>query len=189
MFPFQDLEYLRHGTTEQRSAYQTLTISNMLPVLRPYRPLLVGTVPIGLQLPGSDLDIICEVYDLGPFEALLRQHFGHYPGFSLRHTQRQGHACIVAGFTTGEWPIEVFGQPVSSTQQHGYRHLLIEHRLLELGGSTFRAQVQARRTAGLKTEPAFAASLGLAGDPYAALLTLEVSSDAELRASYFHDTV
>ncbi|GGF26196.1 DUF4269 domain-containing protein [Hymenobacter cavernae] len=189
MFPFQHVEYLQHGTAVQQSAYHILLNSNLLHVLRPYQPLLVGTVPIGLQLPGSDLDIICEVHDLGAFESLLRQYFGHYPDFSLRRIQRQGHACIVAAFTTGSWPVEVFGQPVPSTQQHGYRHLLIEHRLLMLGGDAFRAQVQARRAAGLKTEPAFAISLGLVGDPYAALLALEACSDAELRARYFRNTV
>ena len=182
---FQDLAYLRRGTAVQQSAYRALTTSNLLQVLQPYQPLLVGTVPIGLQQPGSDLDIVCEVYDLDAFEALLRTHFGQHPAFTLHRIEQQGHACLVAGFMVGEWPVEIFGQPVPSAQQHGYRHLLIEHRLLTLGGDTFRAQVQAQRAAGLKTEPAFAATLGLTGDPYAALLTLEAYSDAELRARYF----
>lgn len=183
--PFQDIEYLRHGTEAQQSAYNALTTSNLVHVLRPYQPLLVGTVPIGLQQPGSDLDIVCEVHDLSAFEALVRQQFDHYPNFTLRRTERQGHASIVVGFTVGDWPVELFGQPVPSAQQHGYRHLLIEHRLLTLGGTSFRTCVQLQRAAGLKTEPAFAACLGLAGDPYAGLLVLEASSDAELRHRYF----
>ncbi|OUJ74359.1 hypothetical protein BXP70_11080 [Hymenobacter crusticola] len=176
---------MRHGTVAQQTAYYALTTSNLLPLLQAYQPLLVGTVPIDLQQPGSDLDIVCAVYDLGAFEALVQAQFGHYPDFAVRRTERQGYPSIVVGFTLGEWPIELFGQPVPSAQQHGYRHLLIEHRLLTLGGAAFRARVHAQRAAGLKTEPAFATALGLAGDPYAALLALETCSDAELQTRYF----
>jgi len=186
--PFQDIEYLRHGTEVQQSAYNALTTGNLLHILRPYQPLLVGTVPIGLQQPGSDLDIVCEVHDLGSFETLVRQQFDHHPNFTLRRTERQGHASIVVGFTVGDWPVELFGQPVPSAQQPGYRHLLVEHRLLTLGGTSFRTCVQLQRAAGFKTEPAFAACLGLADDPYAGLLALEAYSDEELQSRYFPST-
>ncbi len=49
-----------------------------------------------------------------------------------------------------------------------------------LGGDAFRTAVMERRRGGLKTEPAFAAVLGLAGDPYSALLDVEARSDADL---------
>jgi len=78
--------------------------------------------------------------------------------------------------------VEVFGQALPSERQHGYRHLCIEHRLLQAGGPTFRARVQALRAAGLKTEPAFAAALGWTGpDPYAELLAVESFSEAALQ--------
>ncbi|WP_324677557.1 DUF4269 domain-containing protein [Hymenobacter sp. GOD-10R] len=186
--PFQNLGYLQHGTAVQHAAYQLLTTTKLMQVLHHYSPLLVGTFPLGLQQPGSDLDIICEVYNLGSFEALLREQFGHYAGFELRRTERQGHLCSVATFVVEGWPVEVFGQPVPSAQQQGYRHLVVEHRLLQLGGAVFRARVQAQRATGLKTEPAFAACLGLTGDPYAELLRLESYSDAQLRAQYFVDS-
>lgn len=185
--PFHNIDYLQHGTTTQQAVYQLLTTTGLLRVLHRYSPLLVGTFPLGLQQPGSDLDIICEVYELGSFEALLREQFGHYADFKLRRTERQGHLCSVASFVVEGWPVEVFGQPVPSAQQQGYRHLVVEHRLLQLGGNGFRARVQAQRAAGLKTEPAFAACLGLAGDPYAELLRLESYSDAQLQAQYFVD--
>jgi hypothetical protein len=38
------------------------------------------------------------------------------------------------------------------------------------------------RTAGMTTEPAFDAALGLAGNPYDALVTLQMLGDDQLRA-------
>jgi hypothetical protein len=61
--------------------------------------------------------------------------------------------------------------------------MIIEGRLLCLGASvSLRERVVALRQAGLKTEPAFAKLLALAGDPYAALLELESQSAAQLTA-------
>ena len=54
--------------------------------------------------------------------------------------------------------------------------------MLSLGGEPLRAAVMARRYAGAKTEPAFAQVLGLTGDPYAMLLTLEGLDAAALNA-------
>lgn len=53
--------------------------------------------------------------------------------------------------------------------------MIIEARLLALGGAALRQQVLARKASGVKTEPA-----GIAGDPYYALLALEACGDATL---------
>lgn len=59
--------------------------------------------------------------------------------------------------------------------------MVVQARLLEIGGEALRQAVIALKRSGLKTEPAFARLLGLAGDAYQALLTLEASSDGDLR--------
>nr|WP_249665381.1 DUF4269 domain-containing protein [Mucilaginibacter sp. Bleaf8] len=59
-----------------------------------------------------------------------------------------------------------------SQQQSAYRHLLIEHYLLQLHGESLRKQVISLKNQGYKTEPAFAMALNLEGDPYLALLQL-----------------
>lgn len=78
-------------------------------------------------------------------------------------------------------PVEVFCQPVPVHRQHAFRHMVVEGRLLCLSDA-LRPRVMELRRAGLKTEPAFARALGLAGDPHAAVLALEVYSNAELEA-------
>lgn len=51
----------------------------------------------------------------------------------------------------------------------GWRHFVVEKRLLALGGQRLAASVMSLRQNGLKTEPAFATVLKLQGDPYQAL--------------------
>jgi hypothetical protein len=65
-------------------------------------------------------------------------------------------------------------------EQHGWKHFLIEQRLLSLGGNAFRGAIMNYRRNGTKTEPAFSAALGLTGDPYQALLKIGLLSDAAI---------
>ena len=67
-----------------------------------------------------------------------------------------------------------------SREERGWRHFEIERRLLALGGAPFRHAVMERRRKGAKTEPAFADSLHLNGNPYVALLKIDACDDREL---------
>ncbi|HEX7924915.1 MAG TPA: DUF4269 domain-containing protein, partial [Bradyrhizobium sp.] len=67
-------------------------------------------------------------------------------------------------------------------QQRGWIHFEVERRLLALDDGRLRRAVGKLRADGLKTEPAFAAALGISGDPYRGLLELAAETDAELRA-------
>jgi hypothetical protein len=90
--------------------------------------------------------------------------------------------AVIARFRAARLPVEVFGQPLPIDRQRGYRHLLVEARLLAGGGAALRSAVTTERRAGLKTEPAFARALGLDGDPYERLWTLSWREDDEVRA-------
>ena len=57
---------------------------------------------------------------------------------------------------------------------------MAERRLLDLGGPYFREAILTLRNRGMKTEPAFASVLGLAGDPYVAMRALFAASDDQL---------
>lgn len=142
---------------------------------------VAGTLPLGIAMPASDIDIVCAAFDPGEFARRLWCGFAHCEDFCLRQWAGPPHA-IIASFRHAGWPFEVFGMACPLEAQAGWRHFRVEQRLLALGGEAFRARVMAARRGGLKTEPAFAAVLGLAGDPYEALLALAGESDAALAA-------
>ena len=76
---------------------------------------------------------------------------------------------------------EIFAQEIPVTKQVAYRHFLTEERLLKLGGPLFKEKILTLRKEGLKTEPAFAKALNLAGDPFEELLKLQTYSNNDLK--------
>lgn len=149
--------------------------------LAAFDPHVAGTPPLGLARPGSDIDILCHAPDAAAFAAKVWREFAGLERFAMWQWRRP-HRPVVAAFFAEGWVFEVFGDPRPVGEQEGWRHFLVERRLLQLGGDAFRAAVTARRAGGAKTEPAFAAALGLAGDPYGALLDLGALEDAALQA-------
>lgn len=164
---FKSLAYLKIGNPKQRAAYDVLTGSAIMDALRDFDPILVGTIPIEIDIDSSDLDIICEIGDAEEFVAHLEIEFGRYEGF---RAVVNSYSCVVANFYVGGFEIEIFGQTMPTTQQNAYLHMLVEYAVLQERGEVFRAQIVELKRSGMKTEPAFARLLGLPGDPYAALL-------------------
>jgi hypothetical protein len=140
--------------------------------LAEFDPHLTGTLPLGLDLPTSDLDILCHAAEPDVFVVSLWAAFSGETDFSLRQWIVPDRPAI-ASFTANGWPFQVFGQEKPVREQNGWRHFIVERRLLRLGGPTFRAAIMRERSRGAKTEPAFATVLRLTGDPYVALLGLE----------------
>jgi hypothetical protein len=147
--------------------------------LASFDPHVAGTPPLGIDVPGSDIDILCHAPDLQVFADKLWSTCAAFEDFSL-HQWTQSTRPILCTFTHAGWAFEIFGDARPITQQEGWRHFCVEQRLLALGGSSFQQAILDQRYAGLKTEPAFAAVLGLAGDPYEALLALDGASDEVL---------
>lgn len=178
------IDYLQTGTARQQQAYAALRRLGILTTLRAYGPILAGTIPLAIDVPGSDLDLICEVMeaDQPAFAALLERHYGALPGFKLRYARWQELPTVLCRFRAEGFDWELFAQPRPARQQQAVRHLQVEYDVLRAGGKAWRQALRQLRQAGLKTEPAFARLLRLPGDPYAALLRLETWSAAELRA-------
>ena len=176
-----DLTYLLAGTARQREAYVVLADSGVFQDLAPYTPALAGTVPLDLDVEGSDLDIICRAGDLAEFENRVRRLYGDQEAFVVRRLAVRGAESVVAGFSFNGWAFEVFAQDVPVAEQYACLHLLVEDRLLRIGGEPARDAIRELKRQGLKTEPAFARYFALAGDPYEELARLARVSDDELR--------
>jgi Domain of unknown function (DUF4269) len=149
-------------------------------VLVEFDPHLAGTLPLGVDLPTSDLDILCHAPEPEYFAAVVWTAFSGETGFSLRQWLTVD-GPVIAAFVAHGWSFEVFGQIKPVNEQNGWRHFIAERRLLRLGGSAFRAAVKNERLRGSKTEPAFASVLKLDGDPYLAILALQCCDDGQLR--------
>lgn len=178
-----DIAYLLDGTERQRAAYETLRRLGIFDTLKRYTPTLVGTIPIGIDVPASDLDIICEANDLRAFAEDVERAYGDEREFRLWRRRIRGVPSVVANFLFEEFPIEVFAQSQPVTTQNAYRHMVVEARLLEIGGPAARRAIRHLKDEGMKTEPAFAQYFDLDGDPYDALLDLYALDDDKLRAA------
>lgn len=180
-FNWFDITYLCSGNESQKATFQILQKFRLFEHLKAFSPVLVGSIPLGINRQDSDIDIICEVYE---FPSFLRRVQcidtlqPHTP--SINQYLINDIESIIINYHTTHFSLEIFGQPQPVFQQHAYRHLRVEHRLLNIGdGAAFQA-IRNLKQAGFKTEPAFAKYFNLAGNPYNALLDLEILDEEQL---------
>lgn len=173
---WRDYSYLRTGNEKQREAYATLESLNLFEKLREFDPALVSTVCLRLDIPGSDLDIICTPDNLASFTSVVR---GAYGGENEFETWARSSGEQVAQFETATFPIEIFAKQEPVEQQYAWRHLSVMARLLDVKPE-LREQVRSLKRKGSSTEEACATLLNLEGDPYEALLDLEEASDEQI---------
>jgi hypothetical protein len=178
---WRDISYLRDGAPQQRLAFQTLSKLGILSTLSHYDPILVSTVCLNIATPSSDLDIICEVHDHARCIDDVTRHFGSFSRFSVRGSALAVPATVIQFFTE-DFEIELFGQALPVQRQAAHLHLRQTHRVIQLGGERWRRDIQKLKSDGVKTEPALAQLLGLAGDPYQAVIKLQDHDDETLLA-------
>lgn len=172
---FDDIEYLRYGNNRQQQAYAALTNNQVLSKLKLFDPILVGTIPINIDIENSDLDIICCFTDKQDFINTITDNFKAQSNFTIKEQYGLDAPAIVANFVVNDFEIEIFGQNIPTKKQLAYRHLAAEYNLLIKHGEKFRQQIIELKRKGYKTEPAFALILGLTGDPYTELLKFEAN--------------
>ena len=171
---FTNIAYLKTGNTRQQQAHARLSELEIFDTLRHYHPILTGSIPLGIDLPDSDLDIICQCAHHREFSETLHTLYSGQQDFDLRTRLWNGLQSTVATFRFAGSVIEIFGQQLPTEKQHAYQHLIIEYKLLNAHGPAFKKEIMKLRRAGYKTEPAFAQLLGLDGDPYEALLKIQI---------------
>jgi len=181
---FETIDYLQNGNDRQQRVYEMLVRHQVMKKLADFDPILVGTIPIEVDIETSDLDIICCFSDPQVFNEVIFRNFGTQNGFTLKNKLISGVQTVVSRFELDEFQWEIFGQAIPTFHQMGYRHLVIEYHLLHMFGEEFRQRIVALKRSGYKTEPAFARLLNLSGDPYQALLRYETK---EHPVHYFSD--
>jgi Domain of unknown function (DUF4269) len=174
------IEELRTGSELQQRAYAALRSLGLPEVLSAFNPTLVGELPLDLAIPDDDLNLLCEVRDLEGFQRVLRELFGDIPGAWTIRKRVNGFPSVVARFKAADFSVEICGQPRSVEEQDAYWLMILEERLLDIGGEPLRMALLELRRQGMKTVAAFAERLGLTGDPSQALLEYAATPDAEL---------
>lgn len=110
MLDFTRIDYLKNGNERQRRAYEVLTKYNIFEKLSYYSPVLAGTVPIEIDIEGSDLDIIFEVdlkFEEDFLDDLMWSRFIPYD-VDVEYPIINGEKCITLNFMLDGFPIEIF---------------------------------------------------------------------------------
>ncbi|MGG5208333.1 DUF4269 domain-containing protein [Chryseobacterium sp. MIQD13] len=173
MIDFTNIDYLKSGNERQKRAYEVLKKYKVFEKLKPYSPVLAGTIPIEIDIESSDLDIICEV-DLKFEEDFLDDiMFSRLipadADVKVENITVNGEKSIVLNFVLEEFPIEIFGQNKPVLAQNAYRHMMAEYRILKNKGEDFKQKIIELKKQGIKTEPAFGLLMNLE-NPYEDLL-------------------
>lgn len=174
MTDFTTIEYLKNGNQKQQQAFEILTQNKILLDLAEFDPILVGTIPINIDIENSDLDIICHWKNKTDFTEKLNSVFSKENELTIRESIINDKESIIANFKINDFEIEVFGQNTPTKNQNGYKHMIIEHEILQSKGENFRLEIIKLKQNGYKTEPAFAFLLDLKGDPYVELLNYKM---------------
>ncbi len=174
MIDFSTIDYLKSGNERQILAYETLTKNKVLEILAEFDPILVGTIPINIDIENSDLDIICYWQNKNHFVEKITSLFKNKPDFKIREAIINEEESVIGSFKLDDFEIEIFGQNIPSKNQNGYRHMIIEHEILKSRDESFRQEIIKLKKEGYKTEPAFAKLLGLKNDPYTELLHYKI---------------
>jgi hypothetical protein len=127
---FDNIEYLKIGNEKQKCVYHLLIRYQILAILCPFDPIVVGTIPIEIDIESSDIDIICYVIDEREFIEKVTSSFSDKKGFKLKQHCGPDHNAVLANFRVDGFAIEIFGQNLPTRQQVSYKHMLIEYNVL-----------------------------------------------------------
>jgi len=166
---FDKIDYLQLGSEKHVRAYKAISNLGIMDNLSEYSPTLCGTFPIGIDIVGSDLDIIMEVVDFLPYEKRVETLYGDKEKVNIKRLLIREVSVVKANFIFSGFEFELFAQPQPVKEQYAYLHMIIENSLMKQFPN-IRAEVIQLKIQGFKTEPAFCKVLGLEGDPYESLL-------------------
>ena len=175
-----DIAYLKLGSDRQQAAFITVIELDLFSVLADDDPLLTGTLPLGLDLPDTDLDVICQVEDFAEFSVVMRAVYGEYDEFEYAESLHGGIPSAACSFRYNKFRVKIVGQPIPTREQDAYRRTTAAARLLRMAGETALEEVRRLRATGMQTNLAVSAYFRLEGEPERALAELANASAEEL---------
>ena len=180
---WRDHSMIRDGSERQMKAYTTVYDDLMLfHKLRLHEPIWAGTYPLDLDTEESDIDIICNPESLRPFLLQIKKLYGDQDDFRLTWKAIDRVPTVLSRFTCNGFNIELFAQPRPTASQHAFIHMLVEARLLAIGGEQSRQVIRDLKGDGMPTEAAFVKYFQIdADDPYERLLDLARIDNDSLR--------
>lgn len=153
-----------------------------------FNPALVGSYPVGLALEGSDLDYVCDAYDLEAFATTAIEAFGDLDNFTCEmKNMRGGASCVVTFESPNGYPVEIVAQPRPTGQNYGYLRMLVTARLVAFVGKSGQENLLKLKKGGASTDVALMTLFGIDEDIstlYAHMATLD---DTALKAYIRYD--
>ncbi len=114
---FINIDYLKHGNIKQQNAYKVLKEIDIFNVLRKFNPILVGTIPINIDIENSDLDIVCEVYDFKEFQKIVEDRYSMFSKFHISNNSTDNETILTINFYVNDIEIEIYAQSLDSCKQ------------------------------------------------------------------------
>lgn len=172
MQKFKNISYLKSGNPKQRKVHQLLVDFKIVETLKNYNPLVVGTIPIEIDLEESDVDIILQTDNFEELFHKLNDLFQNFDQFSIEFKPNEN--ILICNFSIEKIPFEIYAEKKPTHLQYGFLHMIKEHQIIQKFGKKFQNQIIQLKKQGYKTEPAFAKLLNLKGNPYEELLRYKV---------------
>ncbi|OYZ20087.1 MAG: hypothetical protein B7Y39_11215 [Bdellovibrio sp. 28-41-41] len=156
---------------------------NLLEIFKDHQPFIAGTVPLAVDLPSADLDLLVSFTDVAEFKDMCQQTFTMLPEFEISQSEISKIQYCLCRFDYRGIPVEIFCSLLSTFKQNGYLHFNSEEKILKYAPATWTQQILDLKGKGLKTEPAFAHLLQSGEvDAYQYILDLQRKPIQELRS-------
>lgn len=156
---------------------------NLLEMFKDHQPFIAGTVPLAIDLPSADLDLLVCFAHVAAFKDMCQQGFALLPEFEISQGEISKLQYCLCRFDYRGIPVEIFCSSLSTFKQNGYLHFNSEEKILKYAPATWTQQILELKGSGLKTEPAFAQLLQSGEvDAYQFILDLQKKPIQELRS-------
>ncbi len=134
---FKNIRYLKEGNPKQQKVYQLLNDFQIIEKLENYNPLVVGTIPIEIDLDDSDVDIILQTNDCNDLEKFLLDKFSYFRNFKMDRRMSDKQNILVCNFVIDQIPFEVYAENKPTHLQYGFLHMMKEFEILNQKGIDF----------------------------------------------------